>query len=132
MAQQREEGSGYGAELTFFSDRDRVNSAIRSVCSEAWASNYTSDQDSLALMLGKYQEQSTLLNPYLEELISPLFSKILDIAMPICKRHIDLKQASSSQVRWQPYLDVSSSNEVFCVISDWMPPSFMPSAKSSS
>jgi hypothetical protein len=98
MAQQRKEGSGYGAEITFFSDRHRVNSAIKNVCSEDWASTNTSDQDSLALMLGKYQEQSTLLNPYLEELISPLFSKILDIAIPICKRHVDLKQVSSSQV----------------------------------
>ena len=74
---------GYGAELSFFVDRDFVVEFILKVCSESWEVAFTEKFDLVVAALGKYQEQPTLLNPHLSEMLTPMTEKMITIATSV-------------------------------------------------
>ena len=74
---------GYGAELSFFVDRDFVVEFILKVCSESWEVEFTEKFDLVVAALGKYQEQPTLLNPHLSEMLTPITEKMTVIAASV-------------------------------------------------
>jgi hypothetical protein len=84
-----DEASGHGGEgaesekeLTFFADRRAVVSCIEELSSDdsSWKNAFESRFDWLSLTLCKYQEQPTLLNPHLHEMIEPITIRLLDLA----------------------------------------------------
>ena len=77
-------------ELSFFSERYEVLKAIKSICDGAELSLFSVKFDWLVIVLGKYQEQPTLLNPYLFEMMNPLTTKVLDIAMDLDSTRIEI------------------------------------------
>ena len=74
---------GCGAELSFFVDRDYVLEFIRKVCGESWEVEFTEKLDLITAALGKYQEQPTLLNPHLSEMLTPMTEKMITIATSV-------------------------------------------------
>jgi hypothetical protein len=76
-------GYGIGSDLSFFADRSRVLATIGRIAGNQWNVSCANDIDSLEEIMGKYQEQSALLNPHLEEMVSPLFEGLLRIYLPL-------------------------------------------------
>jgi hypothetical protein len=74
---------GYGAELSFFVDRDIVVGFIHKVCCDSWEVEFTEKFDLIVAALGKYQEQPTLLNPHLSEMLTPMTEKMIVIASSV-------------------------------------------------
>ena len=72
--------AGRGAELSFFVELDSVLAFICDVCRDDWELPFQSRFEWLVATLGKYQEQPTLLNPHLCEMLTPLTEKMIDIA----------------------------------------------------
>ena len=72
--------AGHGAELSFFVYLDVVLAFIRDICSDSWEHPFQSRFELLVATLGKYQEQPTLLNPHLYEMLTPLTERMIDIA----------------------------------------------------
>lgn len=68
-----------GSELTHFSDFDVVLELIRSFCSVDWQSAWKAKWEWLVMVISKYQEQPTLLSPYLEALVSPMYNRLLGL-----------------------------------------------------
>ena len=70
----------YKSELSFFSHRENVNLLIGQLCSEkllTWETAWKEKWEWLIQVISEFQEQNNLLNPYLEEIISPITNKIL-------------------------------------------------------
>ena len=74
---------GCGAELSFFVDRDYVVDFILKVCGENWEAEFTEKFELVVAALGKYQEQPTLLNPHLSEMLTPMTEKMIVIATSV-------------------------------------------------
>ena len=67
------------SELTHFVEFDVVMQSIELFCQPDWKVAWKSKWDWLVILLGKYQEQPTLLNPYLEALITPIANRLLKL-----------------------------------------------------
>ena len=67
------------SEISFFIEREEVASYIIAVCGQDWKNPFHAKWDWLVNTISKYQELSTVLNPYLEELVTPLTICMLDI-----------------------------------------------------
>lgn len=67
------------SELTQFVDLDEVVQAIQAFCGVEWEGAWKSKWEGLIMVLSKYQEQPTLLNPHLETLVSPLTGRLLEL-----------------------------------------------------
>ena len=72
--------AGRGAELSFFVDLDSVLAFIHDICRDDWEVPFQNRFEWLVATLGKYQEQPTLLNPHLCEMLTPLTERMIDIA----------------------------------------------------
>jgi hypothetical protein len=75
--------SGVSGEISFFSDKEEVLVAINEICSNKWEIIFEKKFDWLQLVLGRYQEQPTLLGSSIQELITPMTDKMLDIVSTI-------------------------------------------------
>lgn len=80
---------GCGTELSFFVDRDYVVEFIHKVCGESWDVEFTEKFDLITAALGKYQEQPTLLNPHLSEMLTPMTEKMITIAISVAVDVLD-------------------------------------------
>jgi hypothetical protein len=67
------------SELTHFADYDVVLEAILSFCgpSDKWGKEWKAKWEWLGMVLAKYQEQPTILNPHLEDLITPITNRLI-------------------------------------------------------
>ena len=74
---------GFGAELSFFIDREAVVAAIKDICSENWKVAFDQKFEWLVATLNKYQEQPTLLNPHLTEMLTPMTEIMITIATSV-------------------------------------------------
>ena len=75
--------TGVGSEITFFAaeDREEALQLIRSLCTgkdDGASLDAQRNVEQLGKILSKYQEQSTLLDPHLEELVKPIMITIRD------------------------------------------------------
>jgi hypothetical protein len=68
------------SELTHFVDYEGVHDAISKFClSEGWEIHWDQKWEWLTATVSKYQEQSSLLNPHLENLITPICSRLIEL-----------------------------------------------------
>ena len=75
------DGSGFSAsEYSFFVDRDIVLLAIHNVCDDTMEKEWEKHWAIYNTCLSKYQEQPLLLNPSLEELMTPLCERLLHLS----------------------------------------------------
>lgn len=72
--------AGHGTELSFFVDLDSVLAFIRDICEDDWELPFQNRFEWVVATLGKYQEQPTLLNPHLCEMLTPLTDRMIVIA----------------------------------------------------
>ena len=91
---------GFGVELSFFVDRDAVVTFIKEICSDKWELAFQRFEW-LVATLSKYQEQPTLLNPHLSEMLTPMTEIMISIATTVAN---DKTRVSLLQV---PFLVVS-------------------------
>ena len=91
---------GFGVELSFFVDRDAVVTFIKEICSDKWELAFQRFEW-LVATLSKYQEQPTLLNPHLSEMLTPMTEIMISIATTVAN---DETRVSLLQV---PFLVVS-------------------------
>ena len=91
---------GFGVELSFFVDRDAVVIFIKEICSDKWELAFQRFEW-LVATLSKYQEQPTLLNPHLSEMLTPMTEIMISIATTVAN---DETRVSLLQV---PFLVVS-------------------------
>lgn len=75
--------AGVSGEISFFSDKEEVLVVINEICSNTWEIIFEKKFDWLQLVLGRYQEQPTLLGSSIQELITPMTDKMLDIVSTI-------------------------------------------------
>lgn len=73
---------GFGVELSFFVDRDAVVTFIKEICSDKWELAFQRFEW-LVATLSKYQEQPTLLNPHLSEMLTPMTEIMITIATAV-------------------------------------------------
>ena len=75
--------TGFGIELSFFVDREAVVAVIHEICGEKWKATFDQKFEWLVATLGKYQEQPTLLNPHLSEMLTPMTESMIKIATDV-------------------------------------------------
>ena len=73
---------GFGVELSFFVDREAVVAFIKEICSANWEVSFQRFEW-LVATLSKYQEQPTLLNPHLSEMLTPMTEIMISIATTV-------------------------------------------------
>jgi hypothetical protein len=66
-------------EAVFFVEREEVLAKIASVCREGGCGSFEATFEYLVATLGKYQEQPTLLNSSLGDMMSPLTTRMLEL-----------------------------------------------------
>ena len=68
------------SELTHFVDYDAVQDTIFKFClPEGWDVYWDQKWEWLVAIVSKYQEQSSLLNPHLENLITPICNRLIEL-----------------------------------------------------
>ena len=78
---ETEEHGFIKSELTHFSDFGTVLEVILLLCESSctWERDWNTHWEPLVMMISKYQEQPSLLNPHLESLVTPLCTQILSL-----------------------------------------------------
>jgi hypothetical protein len=94
---EEENDPGFGAELSFFVDRDAFVAFINEICSENWEGVFKDKFEWSVATLSKYQEQPTLLNPHLSEMLTPMTERMITIATSVA---IDTNRTSLFEVRY--------------------------------
>lgn len=92
---EEENDPGFGAELSFFVDRDAIVAFINEICSENWEGVFKDKFEWSVATLSKYQEQPTLLNPHLSEMLTPMTERMITIATSVA---LDTNRASLFEV----------------------------------
>eukprot|EP01041_Mallomonas_annulata_P002638 gene2638-5176_t len=67
------------SEISFFVEYSEVIDFIKDLCSERWEETWNLKWEWLFQTIAKYQEQSIILNPYLEEIVTLLTGNMLNI-----------------------------------------------------
>lgn len=67
------------SEASFFAEWDFVKLFIREVCTDQWEALWTAKWELLSAILLVFQEQPSLLSPYLEEIVLPLTAQLIRI-----------------------------------------------------
>ena len=78
------------SDLSFFADREEVLTQIACLCEDHRTSEWERSWEIFSGAISKYQEQPLLLNASLEEMTTPLFSRMLSL----CIRFEFSKEAS--------------------------------------
>ena len=65
------------SELTHFVEYEFVSESIQIFCGQSWESAWDQKWESVVVAVSKYQEQSTLLNPHLESLVTPICTQLV-------------------------------------------------------
>jgi hypothetical protein len=98
--EDQDQGDGaFGVELSFFVDREAVVAAIKEICSANWLTAFTEKFEWLVATLSKYQEQPTLLNPHLSEMLTPMTERMITISTAVA---LDKTRTSLFQVISNP------------------------------
>ena len=71
------------SDMSFFADREEVLGSISCICSELHSHQWEHAWEKFSASLSKYQEQPLLLNPSLEEMTTPLFSRMLSLCVKL-------------------------------------------------
>ena len=93
---EEENDPGFGAELSFFVDRDAIVAFIHEICSESWEISFKDKFEWSVATLSKYQEQPTILNPHLSEMLTPMTERMITIATSVA---LDTNRTSLFEVR---------------------------------
>jgi hypothetical protein len=93
---EEENDPGFGAELSFFVDRDAFVAFISEICSENWEGAFKDKFEWSVATLSKYQEQPTLLNPHLSEMLTPMTERMITIATSVA---LDTNRTSLFEVQ---------------------------------
>jgi hypothetical protein len=67
------------SEASFFAEWDFVKQFISEICSDNWENMWTTKWELLSSILLVFQEQPSLLSPYLEEIIIPFTTQLIKI-----------------------------------------------------
>ena len=67
------------SEASFFAEWDFVKQFISDICTEKWENMWTTKWELLTSILLVFQEQPSLLSPYLEEIVIPLTAQLIRI-----------------------------------------------------
>lgn len=81
------------SEVDFFLERDIAVQIIKRLCSESWEQSWTTKWNELVSIFVKYQEQPTILGPYMEEILLPLTNYMVSFL-----KSIDRGRSSAYQV----------------------------------
>ena len=86
---------------------ESVVAAIKDICSENWKVAFDQKFEWLVATLNKYQEQPTLLNPHLTEMLTPMTEIMITIATSVAndKTRTSLLQVSYSYSEDNSYSD---------------------------
>ena len=98
--------AGHGTELSFFVDLDTVLAFIRDICYDDWELPFQDRYEWVVATLGKYQEQPTLLDPHLCEMLAPLMDRMIVIAT---NSTLDTSRTSTIEVGFFFIFDTSFS-----------------------
>ena len=67
------------SEASFFSDWELVKSFVNDMCEDQWEQIWSSKWEHVTTCLLVFQEQPTLLGPYLEDIVVPLTLRLIGI-----------------------------------------------------
>ena len=65
------------SEDSFFSEFDEVCKILTNLCNGEWLLTWQSKRERLVQIFSKYQEQPTILSPYLEPIVNPIINFFL-------------------------------------------------------
>lgn len=71
------------SEISFFKEHIECISVIKNFCESDWEQHYNEKREWLNITMIKYLEQPSLLNPYLEDLVTPLSETMLRIVSSV-------------------------------------------------
>lgn len=87
------------SELSFFVDRVVVLKSVEILCDETRVTEWESSWSVLYSSLSKYQEQPLLLNPSLEEIMTPLCDRLLFLSEKIVSTGSDISCARNCEIK---------------------------------
>lgn len=67
------------SEASFFAEWDFVKQFISEICTNKWENMWTTKWELLTSILLVFQEQPSLLSPYLEDIVIPLTAQLIKI-----------------------------------------------------
>ena len=67
------------SEISFFVEHLEVTTFVHGLCDINWQHTWRERWEWFTITISKYQEQSNILNPHLEEIVSPLTECMLKI-----------------------------------------------------
>lgn len=82
------------SEASFFSEWDLVKNFVQEMCGDNWEEIWNSKWEHVTTCLLVFQEQPTLLGPYLEDIVVPLTMRLIEI----------LQQEENTSSRCQVYI----------------------------